>query len=42
MIKESYSLSGGRWSVSGDSTVYSGGRSVFVRKNGNYTFSKVD
>ncbi len=41
-VREGYKLDGGHWSVSGDSTVYNGGRAVYVRKNGNYTFKKVD
>ena len=39
---EGYKLSGGKWKVNGDSTVYSGGRDVYVKKDGSYTFSKVD
>ncbi|MCR4845638.1 MAG: hypothetical protein K5865_02760 [Eubacterium sp.] len=39
---EGYKLDGGHWSVSGDSTVYVGGRDVYVKTDGDYTFNKVD
>ena len=35
--RENYRLGSGMWRVSGDSTVYSGGSSVFVRSDGNYS-----
>ena len=38
---EAYKLSGGQWTVSGDSTVYTGGREIYVNTSGNYTFTKV-
>ena len=36
---ESYKLGDGTWTVDGDPTVYSGGRSVYVKDSGDYTFS---
>ncbi|MCR5292021.1 MAG: hypothetical protein K6E28_03900, partial [Eubacterium sp.] len=38
---EAYKLSGGQWTVSGDSTVYTGSREIYVNTSGNYTFTKV-
>ena len=35
----SYKLDDGEWTVSGDPTVYNGGRSVYVKDAGDYTFS---
>ncbi len=37
---ESYKLDNGKWTVSGDSTVYSGGWDVYVNTDGSYTFTK--
>ena len=37
---ESYKLDNGKWTVSGDSTVYSGGWDVYVNSDGSYTFTK--
>ena len=37
---ESYKLDSGKWTVSGDSTVYSGGWDVYVNADGSYTFTK--
>ncbi len=39
---ESYKLGSGKWTVSGDSTVYNGGGSVYVNSDGDYTFTQVD
>ena len=40
-VQESYKLSSGYWSVNGDSTVYTGGGEVYVKNDGDYTFTKV-
>ena len=40
-INESYNLDGGRWTVSGDDTVYNGGIPIYVTESGDYTFSRV-
>ena len=37
-----YNLDNGKWVVSGDSTVYNGGVSIYVDENGNYTFTRVN
>ena len=41
-VQESYKLDGGYWSVDGDSTVYTGGGEVYVKSDGDYTFTKVN
>lgn len=33
-----YTLNGGSWKVDGDSTVYSGGRTIYVNSDGEYIF----
>lgn len=35
-----YTLGNGKWTVSGDNTVYEGGRSFYVSTGGEYSFSK--
>lgn len=37
---EAYSLEDGIWQVSGDSTSYSGGRTFYVKQDGEYKFTK--
>lgn len=39
---EAYSLEDGIWQVSGDSTSYSGGRTFYVKQDGEYEFTKTD
>lgn len=39
---EAYSLEDGTWQVSGDSTIYSGGRTIYVKNDGEYKFTKKD
>lgn len=39
---EAYSLEGGIWQVSGDSTSYSGGSTFYVKQDGEYEFTKQD
>lgn len=39
---EAYSLEDGIWQVSGDSTSYSGGRTFYVKQDGEYEFTKKD
>lgn len=36
----SYQLAAGKWQVGGDSTVYQGGRTFYVRSSGDYSFTK--
>lgn len=36
----SYQLAAGKWQVGGDSTVYQGGRTFYVKSAGNYSFTK--
>ena len=35
-----YQLGAGKWQVSGDKSVYSGGSTFYVKKDGDYTFTK--
>ncbi len=37
---KAYKLEAGTWKISGDSTVYNGGCSVYVRSDGEYTFTQ--
>jgi hypothetical protein len=37
---QAYSFGDGTWQVSGDDTNYTGGRSFYVKKDGEYTFTK--
>ncbi|MBO4338215.1 MAG: hypothetical protein J5842_09100, partial [Lachnospiraceae bacterium] len=39
---KAYKMKSGKWKISGDSTVYSGGRSFYVRNGGEYTFTSAD
>ena len=39
---ESYKLGSGKWTVSGDSTIYNGGGTVYVNADGDYTFTQVN
>lgn len=37
---EEYHLGDGNWKVEGDPTVYKGGKNVFIKSEGSYTFSR--
>lgn len=39
-VGTAYTLGSGKWTVSGDNTVYEGGRSFYVSTGGEYSFSK--
>lgn len=38
--KKSYRLGSGNWKVSGDTTIYRGGKNIYVPDNGEYDFKK--
>ena len=39
-VDRAYSFGDGTWQVEGDTTSYAGGRSFYVKKDGEYTFTK--
>ena len=39
---EAYTLPAGKWKISGDNTIYTGGTEIYVSGTGQYTFTKID